>query len=277
MNYILSLLLLMTFCVPALFGQSGFRNPLPETVKGDRLFAEEKYKEALREYSSLASSPEVLKRLGATHIKLWDMSSAITILRDAVRKDSRDTEAKAFLAEALSWNRNFGEAVALYKQVLATGDAPSDTRVGYARTLSWMKDVVGAEREYRLATRENPDNLDAYMGLAEVLSWNKKFDQAIETYRRVVALTSVPEYKAVALAHIGRMYIWKGDMDPATEAYNDALRHDAKNVDAMFGLGELHEWSGKYPAAKSYYQKILQVQSDHKGAKAKLLQLMWVK
>lgn len=276
MKYICIALFLLLMTSPSA-AQTGFHNAPPEMAKGDKLFAQEKYKEALGEYRQLPVTVESLKRVGAANIKLWDMSAAIVALRDAVKRAPRDGEAKALLAEALGWKGDLGEAGALYREALAAGDAAPSVRVGYARTLSWMKDIDGALEQYRQATREHPDNLDAHMGFAEMLSWKKQFEQSAAAYRRVVSLTSVPAYKAVALARIGKVLTWKGDMAGAERSYTEALRHDAKNIDAMFGLGELLEWKGEYPDAKSWYQKILQVQPGHKGAKAKLVQLMWVK
>jgi tetratricopeptide (TPR) repeat protein len=276
MKYLCFALFLLLMTSPSV-AQSGFRNTTPDVAKGDKLFVQEKYKEALSEYRRLPVTVESLKRIGATKIKLWDMSAAIVALRDAVKRAPRDSEAKALLAEALGWDGKLGEAAALYREALEAGDAGPSVRVGYARTLSWMKDVDGALEQYRQATREFPDYLDAHMGFAEMLSWKKQFEQSATAYRRVISLTSVPAYKAVALARIGKVLTWKGDMAGAEGSYRDALRHDAKNIDAMFGLGELLEWKGKYPDAKRWYQKILQVQPGHKGAKAKLLQLMWVK
>ena len=254
-----------------------FRNAPTEMAKGDRLFAQEKFKDALREYQRLPVTIEALKRVGAANIELWDMSAAIVALRDAVKRAPRDSEATALLAEALSWNGALDEAAALYRAALSAGDAAPAVRVGYARTLSWKKDVDGALEQYRIATTESPQNLDAHMGFAEMLSWKKQFGPAAAAYRRVISLTTVPAYKAVALARIGKVLTWKGDMAGAEGNYREALQYDAKNVDAMFGLGELHEWKEKYADAKRWYQKILQVQPGHKGAKAKLVQLMWVK
>lgn len=257
--------------------QSSFRNATADFDKGDKLYSEERYKEALREYQRLPVSVEAHKRIGAAQIKLWDMNAAIASLRKAVALAERDSEALALLAEALSWKGEFDEASALYRRALADKSAPVSVRLGYARTLSWSKDIDGALEQYRIATREFPRNLDALMGLAEMLSWKKQFDASIESYRRVAELTDVSAYKSVALSRVGKVQTWKGDMKAAKETYQRALRLNAKNPDALFGLGELHEWEGNYPEAKALYQRILQAQPEHKAAKAKLMQLLWVK
>lgn len=270
------IILFILFTVPAR-GQSSFQSSPPEMAKADRLFEQEKYKDALRAYARLPESGKVLKRRGATQIKLWNMDAAVTDLRRALKKNPDDRETMAFLAEALSWEKQFDEAIALYRRALTGGSPAEHVRIGYARTLAWDKNIDGALEQYRLAAREFPKSLDAHMGLGKMYSWKREFDRSIESYRRVVSLTDVAAYKSVALAQVGKIQTWKGDMDAAEKAYRQALRQDSDNVDAMFGLGELNEWEGKYRKAKSYYQDILQVQPDHKKAKAKLLQLMWVK
>jgi tetratricopeptide (TPR) repeat protein len=275
-------ILLFFLCVFILYvqdtaGQSYFRTSPPGTEKADRLFIEEKYREALREYQKLEASPKIMMRIGAAYIKLWDMQSAIRILREAEKKAPRDGEIKGYLAEALSWNKNFGEAAVLFREALSAPDAGVGTRLSYARLLSWMKDVDGAIEQYRLAIRQDADNLLARMGLAEMLAWKKQYDQSITAYRKVVTSTRVPEYKSAALARIGQVQVWKGDMKAAQTTWKEALQHDPDNIDALFGLGESSEWSGQYKQAKAYYERILQVQPDHKSAKAKLVQLLWVK
>jgi tetratricopeptide (TPR) repeat protein len=259
------------------FAQTPFKTQSPETAKGDRLFSRELYKEALAEYHKLSLSSEVEKRMGAAYIKLWDMPAAIEALRGALKQAPDDSEAKVLLAEALSWNKNFGEAAAMYKDLLASGYSGVDARLGYARTLSWMKNFDAAIVQYKAAAQEYPSNLDAHMGLGQLLSWQKQFDNSLAAYRRVVTLTSVPEYKSAALARIGQVHVWKGDMDAARTAWGEAVRFDAGNVDALLGLGELDEWSGNYKEAKRRYERILKVQPEHKAAKSKLLQLLWVK
>lgn len=259
------------------FAQHPFTSQSPETAKGDRLYSRELYKEALAEYHKLPLTSEVRKRMGASYIKLWDMPAAIEALRAALKQDPRDAEAKVYLAEALSWNKNFGEAATLYREVLASGSGGVDARLGYARTLSWMKDFDGAIAQYRMAAKEDPSSLDAHMGLGQLLSWQKQFDNSLSAYRRVVSLTDVPAYKSAALARIGQVHVWKGDMEAARTAWGEALRHDDGNVDALLGLGELDEWSENYQAAKRRYERVLKVQPEHKAAKAKLLQLLWVK
>lgn len=277
MKYILVTFILLTVFILPVHGQHSFQSSPQAMAKGDRLYEQEKYKDALSAYASLPESEEVLKRRGAAKIKLWNMDAAITDLRRALKQDPDDRETMAFLAEALSWEKQFDEAIALYRRALAGGSPAEHMRVGYARTLAWDKDIDGALEQYRIAAREFPESLDAHMGLGKMYSWKREFDKSIAAYRRVVSLTDIGAYKSVALAQVGKIQTWKGDMDAAENAYREALRQDRENVDAMFGLGELNEWEGEYRKAKSYYQDILQVQPDHKKAKAKLLQLMWVK
>jgi tetratricopeptide (TPR) repeat protein len=278
MNIFAPFLFILCLSLPvSALAQTPFKAQSPETDKGDRLFSRELYKEALAEYHKLPLSPEVRKRMGAAYIKLWDMPAAIEALRAVLKQAQDDTEAKVLLAEALSWNKNFGEAAAMYKELLSSGYSSVDARLGYARTLSWMKNFDEAVEQYRAAAKEDPSSLDAHMGLGQMLSWQKQFDNSLAAYRRVVTLTGVPEYKSAALARIGQVHVWKGDLDAARTAWGEAVRFDAGNVDALFGLGELDEWSGNYKEAKRRYERILKVQPEHKAAKSKLLQLLWVK
>jgi tetratricopeptide (TPR) repeat protein len=251
----------------------------PDSIKtkAEKYFAEENYKEALREYGKLPASAETQKKIGIAHIKLWNMSAALRSLRQAEKLSPNDLSIKAAIAEAMSWNKDFDDAIELYKTIFSKGFNEIDARLTFARTLAWNKEYDNAISEYRVILKNDPSNYDAYIGLGQTLSWLKKFDASIETYQKAIANSNSGKEKSSATVFIAQIQSWQGELEKSVTSYEKALQLNKKNVEALFGLGEVNEWMSKYPTAKKHYEQILQIQPEHKAAKAKLLQLMWVK
>jgi len=266
-------MLIAFFVSNALIAQS------PDSIrtKAEKYFTEENYKEALREYGKLPVSAEAQKKIGIVHIKLWNMSAALRSLRQAEKLSPNDLSIKAAIAEAMSWNKDFDDAIELYKTIFSKGYNEIDSRITYARTLAWNKEYDNAISEYQEILKNDPSIYDAYIGLGQTLSWQKKFDASIETYLKAIANSNSGKEKSIATVFIAQIQSWQGDLEKSITSYEKAIQLNKKNVDALFGLGEVNEWMSKYPSAKKYYEQILQIQPEHKAAKAKLLQLMWVK
>jgi tetratricopeptide (TPR) repeat protein len=246
-------------------------------VKADRLFADEKFLEAVEEYGKLEPSADVLKRIGASQIRLWDMPAALRSLRRAERLAPDDLSLKALIAEALGWEKEFDDATRIYRGIFGKGYDDEEARLGYARVLGWNREYQLAVDEYRVILAKDSASVEALMGLGLTLSWQKRFEEAIAAYRKVRDAATDEKLTSDALTRIAQITSWQGRFEEAVSLYREAGRSDPKNVDALFGLGEVSEWMGRYPEAKSCYEQILQIQTDHKAAKAKLLQLMWVK
>jgi tetratricopeptide (TPR) repeat protein len=246
-------------------------------IKADKFFQEEKYVEAIKEYEKLPAGAETQKNIGIAHMKLWNMPAALRSLRQAEKYSQNDLSIKAYIAEVMSWNKEFDDAIELYLEIFAKGYNSIEARQAYARTLAWNKEYASAISEYRDILKSDPSSYDALFGIAQTFSWQKKFDSAIESYRKAVEVTNNTKEKSRATMHIAQIQSWQGSFDASIITYQEAYRLNKKNVDALYGLGEVHEWMNKYSVAKKYYEQILQIQPDHKQAKAKLLQLMWVK
>jgi tetratricopeptide (TPR) repeat protein len=252
---------------------------IPDSIKmkADRFFDDEKYLEAIKEYEKLPVSAETKKNIGIAHMKLWNMPAALRSLRQAEKYSQNDLSIKASIAEVLSWDKQFDDAIELYRDIFSKGYSRTEARLGYARTLAWNKEYDSAVSEYRAIIKNDPLSYDALSGLAQTLSWQKKFGPAVEIYSKAAEVSANQKEKSSAIMHIAQIQSWQGLFEESINSYKEAYRLNKKNVDALFGLGEVHEWISKYAASKKYYEQILQIQPDHKQAKAKLLQLIWVK
>ncbi|MBI1805214.1 MAG: tetratricopeptide repeat protein [Ignavibacteriae bacterium] len=270
------LFVLLTFCMTSTIHAQSVEPDSGLLGKADSLFRAERYADAIKEYENAPTSAEVLKKIGISYIKLWNMPAAIRSLRNARQRAPQDLEIEAHLAEALSWNKEFDEAIQLFKDVLSKGSTKTEIRFGYARVLAWAKDYDAAIDQYSQILSTDSTQFQSRMGLAQTISWKKQFHEAIEEYERAAKLTTDPKEKSQATSRLAQVLSWQGEFDTAIIRYKEAFQSNSKNTDALFGLGEICEWTGQYRLAKSYYEQILQIQPNHKAAKTKLLQLMWV-
>lgn len=79
-----------------------------------------------------------------------------------------------------------------------------------------------AEEQFREALRVDPDYSEAHTYLGQVLAQQDRWNEAIKSYRQAL---SNPLYATPDLAryHLGRALAHEGDMQAATEAFEDAL------------------------------------------------------
>jgi protein O-GlcNAc transferase len=256
--------------------------PLPQAgdtllLRANRLLDEGEWEDALAIYRTLPPSAAVLKGTGIANLRLWELPAALRALQQARALAPGDAEIAGYLAEALTLNRQLDEAILVYREAVGLDSTNVELRASYALALAWSGDHRRAIAEYRAALQIAPDHVRSRLGLAETLSWTRDFDAALAEYRRALAGTTNLRERSRAHAGAAQVLAWQGELAAAQAEYGRAVEANPRNTDALFGLGEVHEWRREYPAAKRLYEQILQLDPDHGGAKQKLLQLAWVR
>jgi tetratricopeptide (TPR) repeat protein len=89
------------------------------------------------------------------------------------------------------------------------------------------------------------------------------WDEAIEAYRRVVAID--PGY-AAAWNNLGLLLHRTGQYAEARDAYESALAHDARCCEAAYNLGSLDEDEGQVEHAIEHYRRALALAPDYADA-----------
>ncbi|HEY1998922.1 tetratricopeptide repeat protein [Paraburkholderia sp.] len=151
----------------------------------------------------------------------------------------------------------------LYHNVLADDPANADVmfRLGvlglqcaaYDDALEWLDraiEVVPRETRYHFAR-------------AQVLSAQQRFDDAIDTYRALLALDATSADVWCALADALQA---NGDMPGAASAYESAASLDPAQVDALNNLGNCHRQLGEAARAEAAYRRAIAAQPGHASA-----------
>jgi membrane protein YdbS with pleckstrin-like domain len=89
-------------------------------------------------------------------------------------------------------------------------------------------------------------------------------------FAEVIALGGRRVSEVEYLAGVARLKL--GDLDGAAERFQRALEADARNADALYGLGVVAEGRGADERAVALYEQAVSVDKDHAGASLKLRQ-----
>ena len=78
-----------------------------------------------------------------------DYQAAKVVLQQALVQFPEDGELSLLLAETLSWNKDYVEALALYEKLLAVDENNKQLRRKYAMVLSWAGNHSAAAKEFK--------------------------------------------------------------------------------------------------------------------------------
>ena len=120
---------------------------------------------------------------------------------------------------------------------------------------------------YTATLQKNPGCWMAHYNLGIVLSEQGEADQAIDHYRRAVALR--PDY-AEAHYNLGRLLVEQGQLDDAIAHYERAAAINPADAEAQNNLGVTLFGIGRADDAIAHYQKALEIRPDYAEASCNL-------
>ena len=120
---------------------------------------------------------------------------------------------------------------------------------------------------YTATLQKNPGCWMAHYNLGIVLSEQGEADQAVDHYRRAVALR--PDY-AEAHYNLGRLLVEQGQLDDAIVHYERATAINPADAEAQNNLGVTLFGIGRADDAIAHYRKALEIQPDYAEASCNL-------
>ena len=120
---------------------------------------------------------------------------------------------------------------------------------------------------YTATLQKNPDCWMAHYNLGIVLSEQGEADQAIDHYKRAVALR--PDY-AEAHYNLGRLLVEQGQLDDAIAHYERATAINPADAEAQNNLGVTLFGIGRVDDAIANYQKALEIRPHYAEASCNL-------
>jgi len=96
---------------------------------------------------------------------------------------------------------------------------------------------AAAVPELRQAVKESPDSYDSHYLLALTLTETKQLKEAIEEFKKAIALATNDDSKIVANYNMANAYFDLGDYQNAADAYQNSLKLDAQLSKVHNNLG----------------------------------------
>lgn len=124
-------------------------------------------------------------------------------------------------------------------------------------------DFTNAIEQYQEALLVNPDYAEAWIALAECAYEMDEYKRALSCLE-----TASKYYKYnLKIQHLkGFCLIGLGDLQKATEVFNNTLIDYPNDIESLFGLAQLQAFEGKFSAAEKYYVEALSRESTNKKA-----------
>lgn len=113
-----------------------------------------------------------------------------------------------------------------------------------------------------VATAAFADDLDR----AEQLAWKKQFAEAEALYRTL--LTRQPSRRAQL--GLARVVMWQGRYAEAISRFDELLRPNARDVDALEGRGTAAYWSGDFRSAARDFRRVIELEPKREFARTSL-------
>lgn len=228
------------------------------------------------------SSYDYLNQARQEHEK-GNNQAAIIDLKNALKKDSKNGEARLLFAQILNEqgdgshaeievrkaiglgvNKSFaaatlGKALLLqrqYQKVINNIETSDDDKGKVAADIYnvrgdaylSLKKVDDAKSAFEAALKEYPDSADAYLGLARLAATTNNLDEALH---RIDSALSKDPNSTKALLMKAKLLRVQDKGEDARAAYNHILQLDKSNVAARLGLATLDLAQKKLDAAKT--------------------------
>jgi tetratricopeptide (TPR) repeat protein len=193
--------------------------------------------------------------LGRLYVYGHDLQKAEASFKAAVKMQPDNEEAVAALAQLYSEE---GDANRAIETLSAVPDSARSTKLYSAlgQTYEDQKQYKQAIEAYRKAVALDRDNLDAVRGLADNLLNDGQTDAALEQYRIVVEAN--PE-DAQTYLRMAELYRKTGKFDQALDALEkaQALVQDSDPIQVPFAMAEVYQAQGRYDDAIKILQDLL--------------------
>ena len=187
-----------------------------------------------------------------------DIDGAISSYKDAIQSDPRYADAYNDYATALALKGKWDEASTQYKKAVDLKPDDELFHANYARALSKLGRRADAESELQLSYKLNPKDKNVLSALADVYIKQGNLSRASLCLKEALQL-----YPASTNLHNRLSYVLAqesqqpGDdwvLDLALNHANEAVKDDAKSVQALMNLGSVQVLKGESPLAVETYK-----------------------
>jgi len=197
--------------------------------------------------------------------------AAVSELVESNIDDAAHAVALRNLAKVLNWSGKHYEAGPLALQAAKT--LPDDPEALFlsAAYLKMTGDAAQAVEHYRRVLAIKPDYSEAHQRLGAALVEEKQYEEALKHFKTVAGLK--PD-DAQAHQMVGAILAEVGRFDQAITEYNRALQLDGNDANVHYNLGLAFERLGQADEARAHYRRAIRLDPDDTVAREKLFAIL---
>jgi tetratricopeptide (TPR) repeat protein len=203
---------------------------------------------------------ETLLHLGNLYARQKRPADAESSFRRVLELQPNEPRALLGLAQTLEAQKK-PEAVDAYRKYFDAEPSDTATRARFVQALFDAQDYDGALAELDRMDAGKP-SLDSLKMRADIQIAQKKWDEAIITLQKVIALTP---NDAQMRGGLGRIYLQKREFPLAEKELRLAIHLDGKNLAYWKDLSSTFFLGGNYPATLNTLDEIAKVEQPGAG------------
>ncbi len=194
-------------------------------------------------------------------------SEAEALYRQLIEANEKDIEAWMGLAQVLSWQKKFEASRTTYKKIKELRPDLPDGEIGLLRLSAWDGNHAEAEKGLKALHEVYPERFDLLFLLGQVTAWQEKFDQSVIYFKKLLKIypNNIEALKALATT-----YKWMKNPKDGIALYQEILEQDPKNVEAYMGIGILQSHQGDHENAIKYLEKAREIDPERQDVRAML-------
>jgi len=190
-------------------------------------------------------------------MKVYQRDTALAILAEEIYKLSKepgDVGGENGMAEVLKAQNRLGQALELYKKIIAEHPEDVVAKTGMAEVLKAQNQLGPALELYKKIIAEHPEDVFAKNGMAEVLKAQNQLGQALELYKKIIA-----EHPENVVAKNGMAEVLKAQnqLGQALELYEQIIAEHPEDVVAKTGMAEVLKAQNQLGQALELYEQII--------------------
>ncbi|MFA5164287.1 MAG: tetratricopeptide repeat protein [Candidatus Omnitrophota bacterium] len=211
--------------------------------------AEELYRRA----SAVSKDPAIKRRLAEVLTWQRKYDEAIPLLKELYDKDPSDRELALVYAQALGYGRYPEDAIKVFSSL--ERKYPGDMKIKYlfAIVLESNGSFKAARKRYAELLSNEPGNFALKMKVARLSAWAKDYPEAVRLYKELLA--SRPHDVAVT-AELADVLFWSADYEGAADLYAGLTLSYAKDKERLKNLGYCYLALKRYDAASELFKRL---------------------
>ena len=196
---------------------------------------------------------------GKAYYQKADYNKSLEILKTAIAKDPMSALNYLYSAQNYQALGNKENAITCYKQAIMLDPRLINAKLDLANMLSEQKSYDEAIEYYLAYTRDVRDNADAYFNLGVAYENVNKINYALSAFRKAFAIN--PDDPNL-IQEIGRCYHVAKNYDKALKFYLNALQSKPKDADLLYNIALVYGQIGDNDKTIDYLNKSIALKKN---------------